>query len=123
LARISSQEIGVAGALEFARSHGGAALRQLNYRERAEVLGKIAEVMTANREEYFRISLLNSGATQADASFDVDGAIYTMKYYAKIGKALGESKMLKEGAVLSLSKRASSRHNTSRAVQGRRRLH
>src|SRR6266446_6215234 len=104
LARISSQEIGVGAALEFARSHGGAALRQQTYRERAEVLGKIAEVMTANREEYFRISLLNSGATQADASFDVDGAIYTMKYYAKIGKALGESKMLKEGAVLSLSK-------------------
>ena len=89
LARVSSQEIGVAAALEFARSHGGAALRQLNYRERAEVLGKIAEVMTANREEYFRISLLNSGATQADASFDVDGAIYTMKNYAKIGKAQG----------------------------------
>src|SRR5882724_7533597 len=104
LARISSQEIGIAAALEFARSHGGAALRQLTYRERAEVLGKIAEVMTANREEYFRISLLNSGATQADAAFDVDGAIYTMKYYAKIGKTLGDSKMLKEGAVLPLSK-------------------
>src|SRR3989449_10215565 len=104
LARISSQEIGVAGALEFARSHGGAALRQLNYRERAEVLGKIAEAMAANREEYFRISLLNCGATQADASFDVDGAIYTMKYYAKIGRALAEGKMLKEGAVVPLSK-------------------
>src|SRR5712664_4032320 len=63
LARISSQEIGIAAALEFARSHGGAALRQLTYRERAEVLGKIAEVMTANREEYFRISLLNSRAS------------------------------------------------------------
>jgi len=104
LARISSQEIGVAAALEFARSHGGAALRQLTYRERAEILGKIAEVMTANRDEYFRISLLNSGATQADAAFDVDGAIYTMKYYAKIGKTLGDSQMLKEGAALPLSK-------------------
>src|SRR6266403_588298 len=104
LARISSQEIGVAAALEFARSHGGAALRQLNYRERAEALGKIAEVMTANRDEYFRISLLNLGANQADASFDVDGAIYTMKYYAKIGKTLAEGKMLKEGAQIPLSK-------------------
>src|SRR5205807_4987794 len=43
-------------------------------------------------------------ATQADASFDVDGALYTMKYYAKIGRALAEGKMLKEGAPLSLSK-------------------
>jgi len=47
---------------------------------------------------YFRLSLLNLGATQADASFDVDGAIYTMKYYSKIGRALAEGKMLKEGA-------------------------
>lgn len=104
LARISSQEIGIAGTLEYARTKGGAALRQLNYRERSELLAKIAEVMTANRDEYFRISLLNSGTTQTDGAFDIDGAIYTMKYYAKIGKALAESKMLKEGAVVSISK-------------------
>jgi 3,4-dehydroadipyl-CoA semialdehyde dehydrogenase len=104
LTRISSQGLDVGAALEFARSQGGAALRQQSYRERSELLAKIAEVMTANRDEYFRISLLNSGTTQADASFDVDGAIYTMKYYAKIGKTLAESKMLKEGAVVSISK-------------------
>src|SRR5246127_37489 len=68
------------------------------------MLGKIGEVLTANRDEYFRLSLLNLGATAADASFDVDGALYTMKYYAKIGRALAEGNMLKEGASLSLSK-------------------
>jgi len=88
LARISSQEIAVAAALEYTRTKGGMALRQLNYRERSELLVKIAEVMTANRDEYFRISLLNSGTTQTDGAFDIDGAIYTMKYYGKIGKAL-----------------------------------
>ena len=104
LVRISSQGLDLGAALEFARSHGGAALRQETYRQRAERLGKIAEVMTANRDEYFRISLLNSGTTQADASFDVDGAIFTMKYYAKVGKTLTDWKMLKEGAVVALSK-------------------
>jgi 3,4-dehydroadipyl-CoA semialdehyde dehydrogenase len=104
LARISSQGVDVKGALEFACSKGGAALRQSSYRERADLLAKIADVLTANRDEYFRLSLLNSGATQADASFDVDGAIYTMKYYAKAGRGLAEGKMLKEGAVLPLSK-------------------
>jgi 3,4-dehydroadipyl-CoA semialdehyde dehydrogenase len=44
------------------------------------------------------------GANQADASFDVDGAIYMMKYYAKIGQALAEGKILKEGAPVSISK-------------------
>src|SRR6202521_1868404 len=104
LARISSQDIDLNAALEFARSQGGPALRQLTYAQRADLLAKIADVLTANRDEYFRISLLSSGATQADASFDVDGGIYTMKYYAKLGRTLAEGKMLKEGALVSLSK-------------------
>ena len=104
LARISSQGIDFAAALEFARSEGGAALRAMSYGERAALLGKMADVLAANRDEYFRISLLNLGANAADASFDVDGAIYTMKYYAKIGQALAEGRLLKEGAKVSISK-------------------
>ncbi len=104
LASISSQGIDLEPGLQFARAYGGPALRQLTYIQRAELLGKIADVLAANREEYFRLSLLNLGATQADASFDVDGAIYTVKYYAKIGRALAEGKMLKEGASIALSK-------------------
>lgn len=104
LARISSDGVDLKAALEFARSQGGPALRELTYTQRADLLARIGELLTANRDEYFRLSLLNLGATQADASFDVDGALYTIKYYAKIGRALAEGKMLKEGAPVSLSK-------------------
>jgi 3,4-dehydroadipyl-CoA semialdehyde dehydrogenase len=104
LVRISSQGIDVGAALEFARREGGPALRELSYAQRADLLAKMAEVFAANRDEYFRLSLLNLGANQADASFDVDGAIYTVKYYAKIGRALGERKILKDGAQIPLSK-------------------
>ena len=104
LANISSQGVNLEAALAFARTQGAPALRQLTYIQRAELLAKIADVLAANRHEYFRLSLLNLGANQADASFDVDGAIYTMKYYAKIGRALANGKMLKEGAQISLSK-------------------
>ena len=104
LANISSQGVDLEAALAFARTHGAPALRRLSYAQRAELLAKIAEVLAANRDEYFRLSLLNLGANQADASFDVDGAIYTMKYYAKIGRALADRKMLKEGAPIALSK-------------------
>jgi 3,4-dehydroadipyl-CoA semialdehyde dehydrogenase len=104
LAQISSQGIDIKAALDFARTEGGAALRAMTYRERADLLAKAAETLAANRDEYFRISLLNLGANAADASFDVDGAIYTMKYYAKIGQALADGKFLKEGAQLPLSK-------------------
>src|SRR6266852_2887867 len=104
LARISSQGANIEAALAFARTQGGPALRQLTYARRAEMLAKIADTLAANRDEYFRLSLLNLGANQADASFDVDGAIYTMKYYAKIGRALADGKMLKEGAPVPLSR-------------------
>jgi 3,4-dehydroadipyl-CoA semialdehyde dehydrogenase len=104
LARISSTGLDLQAALAFARSQGGPALRQLTYAQRAELLAKISDVLAANRDEYFRLSLLNLGATQADASFDVDGAIYTMKYYAKAGRVLAEGKMLKEGTLIPLSK-------------------
>jgi 3,4-dehydroadipyl-CoA semialdehyde dehydrogenase len=104
LVRVSSQGVDLEAALQFARAHGGPALRQLTYIQRAELLAKIADALAANRDEYFRLSLVNLGATQADASFDVDGAIYTMKYYAKIGRALAEGKILKEGASIALSK-------------------
>ncbi len=104
LARISSQEIDVRAALDYARQQGVPALQSMTYGQRADLLAKIGDVLTANRDEYFRISLLNSGANQADASFDVDGALYTMKFFAKIGRPLGEGKILKEGAVLPLSK-------------------
>src|SRR5713101_4307688 len=104
LASISSQGVNLEAALAFARTNGGPALRQLSYAQRAELLAKISEALAANRDEYFRLSLLNLGANQADASFDVDGAIYTVKYYAKIGRALAEGKMLKEGALVPLSK-------------------
>src|SRR6266481_3247966 len=104
LARISSQGVVLAEALAFARIKAPPALRQLTFAQRAEMPGNIVEVLAASRDEYFRLSLLNLGANQADASFDVDGAIYTMKYYAKIGRALAEGKMLKEGARIPLSK-------------------
>jgi 3,4-dehydroadipyl-CoA semialdehyde dehydrogenase len=104
LVRISSSGVDVESALAYARSDGGVALRGLTYVQRAELLAKIGDVLTTNRDEYFRISLLNSGTTQADASFDVDGAIYTIKYYAKIGRTLEDKQVLKEGANVSLSK-------------------
>src|SRR5215813_12108231 len=83
LARVSSAGVRYAEALQYARTVGGPALRALTYGQRAALLGRVADVLSANRDEYFRISLENAGATKTDAAFDVDGAIYTLKHYAK----------------------------------------
>lgn len=103
LATASSAGLDLGAALKFARSEGNTALQKFTYKERAEMLGKIAEVLTAKRAEYFDISRQNQGATEGDASFDVDGATYTLKQYAKWGAAL-EGRLIKDGAAIGLSK-------------------
>lgn len=103
VATITAARVDLRQALEYSRKTGGAALRSLNYAERAALLAKIADVLAANRTKYFDISKQNSGATEADASFDVDGAVYTLKYYAKAAASLSGTR-IKDGARIPLAK-------------------
>ncbi|APR03964.1 3,4-dehydroadipyl-CoA semialdehyde dehydrogenase [Thauera chlorobenzoica] len=104
LVTVSSDGLDLAAALEFSRREGGAALRAMTYAARAAMLGGVAEVLQAKRADYFDISLRNSGATEADAGFDVDGAIFTLKSYARAGKVLGAARCLREGGRVALAK-------------------
>lgn len=103
LATASSEGLDLKAALEFSRMNGRPALQKMTYAERAALLGKIVDVLAAKRGDYFEISRKNLGATEADASFDVDGATYTIKQYAKWGGQL-QGKMLRDGAAAPLSK-------------------
>src|SRR5690242_8601471 len=98
LAHASSEGLDLAQALEFSRERGSRGLQRLAYQQRAELLSKIAEVLTGHRDEYYEICLRNMGATRSDAAFDVEGAIYTLKQYAKAGQAL-HGQMIKDGAL------------------------
>ncbi|OGA48283.1 MAG: phenylacetic acid degradation bifunctional protein PaaZ [Betaproteobacteria bacterium RIFCSPLOWO2_12_FULL_63_13] len=104
LARASTESIDFAGALEYGRHKGGPVLRALSYAERAGLLKSIAEVLSANRKTYLDIALANSGSPEGDASIDIDGAIFTLKYYARIGAALGGGSYLKDGELVRLAK-------------------
>jgi 3,4-dehydroadipyl-CoA semialdehyde dehydrogenase len=104
LARASSEGIDLAQALGYARQVGGAALRALSYAERAELLAKIAGVLTAKRTTYQEIALANSGSPAGDAAIDIDGAIFTLKYYAGAAAPLGAARYLKDGGLIRLGK-------------------
>jgi 3,4-dehydroadipyl-CoA semialdehyde dehydrogenase len=104
LARASSEGTDYAAALDYARRVGGPALRALTYSQRARLLGQIADVLTANRDAYYQIALENSGSPRADAAVDIDGAIFTLKYFAREGASLGENKVLREGSLARLGK-------------------
>jgi len=104
LARASSDGVDYATALAYSRATGGPALRALTYAQRAALLGRIADVLVANRDAYYDIALQNSGSPKGDAAIDIDGAIFTLKYYAKEGSTLGQSTLLREGALARLGK-------------------
>ncbi|MDR3748552.1 MAG: 3,4-dehydroadipyl-CoA semialdehyde dehydrogenase [Acidobacteriota bacterium] len=105
-ARASSKGLDLKAALEYSRNVGGPALRKLSFAQRAELLGKIADALAARRDEWFEISRRNSGNTKTDAAIDVDGAIGTVKFFAKLGGKLGDAHLLCDGGPTRLARDA-----------------
>ncbi|MCL2657934.1 MAG: 3,4-dehydroadipyl-CoA semialdehyde dehydrogenase [Betaproteobacteria bacterium] len=104
LARVDASGLDLIGGFAFARERGGAALRELTYPQRSEMLAAIAKVLQANRDAYFDIATANSGTVKNDSAVDIDGAIYTLGTYAKLGQSLGDRRYLLDGAAASLAK-------------------
>ncbi|MEY8876805.1 MAG: 3,4-dehydroadipyl-CoA semialdehyde dehydrogenase [Leptothrix sp. (in: b-proteobacteria)] len=104
LVRVDAGGLDLAAGFDFARRQGGAALRALSYRQRAGLLGAVVKVLQANRDAYYEIATANSGTVKNDSAVDIDGAIYTLGVYAKLGDALGDSRVLLDGEVTSLAK-------------------
>lgn len=104
LVRIDSTGLDLAEGFKFAREQGGAALRALSYRERAALLGAIVKCLQANRDAYYEISTANSGTVKNDTAVDVDGGIFTLSSYAKLGETLGDRRYLLDGELARLGK-------------------
>jgi len=104
LAWASSTGLNLKAALDYSRDVGGSELRKLTYAQRAELLGKVADLLATRRDEWYEIARKNSGNTKADAAIDVDGSIGTLKYFAKIGTKLGDAHMLRDGVPMRLAR-------------------
>lgn len=104
LATVSADGLDMVSAYAFAREKGGAALRALGYAQRAELLSAIVKVLQANRDKYFEISLKNSGTVQNDSAVDVDGGIYTLSYYAKLGSKMTAKSLMADGTADALAR-------------------
>lgn len=104
LVRVDATGLDLAAGFEFARRQAGAALRALSYRERAALLGAVVKVLQAKRERYFEIATANSGTVKNDSAVDIDGGIYTLSTYAKLGEALGDRRHRLDGEAARLAK-------------------
>ncbi|MBT8491640.1 MAG: 3,4-dehydroadipyl-CoA semialdehyde dehydrogenase [Deltaproteobacteria bacterium] len=97
LAQTSTAGLDLGDAMRFARDRGGAALRELTFAQRGELLARLAKALTDNREELLSLATDNGGNTRKDAKFDVDGASFTLAHYAELGKELGDCRVLADG--------------------------
>ena len=85
VAYTSTQGLDLGSALAFARDRGGSGLRELSFAQRGEMLAKMASAIHDFRDEFLDLATLNGGNTRSDAKFDVDGATFTLSWYAKLG--------------------------------------
>ena len=104
LVRVDATGLDLPAAFAFAREQGGAALRALSYRQRAAMLAAAGKVLQANRDAYYEIATANSGTVKNDSAVDIDGGLFTLGTYAKLGDALGERQHLLDGELARLGK-------------------
>lgn len=112
IAEASTEGLDMAGALDWARTVGGPALRKLSFAERGAICKKLADAIVAHRDELLLLGMANAGNTRSDAKFDVDGASATFAYYAELCKSLGDAHYLVDGEPIPLgrSSRLSGQH-------------
>ena len=104
VARVSSAGIDRGAALDYGRSVGGPALRELTFHQRAALLKALGLLLREHRQEMYALSA-RTGATLGDSKFDIDGGIGVLLSYAsKAKRELPNDTILAEGAVEPLGK-------------------
>ena len=104
VARVSSAGVDLAAALDHGRSAGGPALRELTFHQRAAQLKALGSMLRGHRDELYALSA-RTGATLADARFDVDGGIGVLLSYAsRARRELPNSRVYVEGPPEALGK-------------------
>ena len=104
LVKVDATGLDLPSAFEFARQQGTCALREKTYQERAQMLQAILEVLQANKNRYYEISMANSGTVKNDSAVDVEGGLFTLGFYAKLGQSLGNRNFLLDGELARLAK-------------------
>ncbi len=104
LVRVDAGGLDLAAGFAHARHQGGAALRALTYRQRGELLAAAVKVLQAHRDAYYDIATANSGTVRNDSAVDIDGAIFTLGHYAKLGETLGDQRWMPDGEPARLGK-------------------
>ena len=104
LVRVDATGLDLRAGFNFARDSGGRALRAMSYRRRGAMLAAVVKVLQSHRDSYYDIATANSGTVKSDSGVDIDGGIYTLSSYAKLGEQLGDRHFLLDGEPVALAK-------------------
>ena len=85
IARAGNDSLDMGAMHAHARDVGGPALRRLTFHDRARMLKALALHLTAHKQALYDLSF-DTGATQADHAFDIDGGIGTLFVFAAKGR-------------------------------------
>ena len=96
-------------------------MRELTYATARRPSCRHRKLLQAKRDDYYAIATANSGTTRNDSAVDIDGGIFTLSYYAKLGASLGDVHALRDGNAVSLSKDQSFRVAARAHADARRR--
>ncbi len=85
IARVSSEGIDLAGALDYARTVGQASLGELTFPQRAMLLKQMGQALTERKQELYELSK-RAGSTVRDSGADIDGGIGVLFTYSGKGR-------------------------------------
>ncbi len=101
---ISSRGIDMGAVLDYGRTVGGPALRELTFHQRAAQLKSLGLFLREHRDELYALSA-RTGATLFDSKFDIDGGIGVLLSYASKGRReLPDGRVLLDGEAEALGK-------------------
>ena len=104
IARVSTDGIDLAGALNYARDVGQRSLGALTFHQRALLLKQFAQELTSRKTELYELAK-TAGATERDSMIDVDGGIGVLFTYSSKGRReLPNARAILDGPVEQLSK-------------------
>ena len=103
IGEISSKGLDYAAMLEYAKKHGGQALRKMTFQERGRMLKALALHLMANKEKYYQVSAW-TGATRVDSWIDIEGGIGNLFANASLRRQFPDLPYYVDGTAAALSK-------------------
>ncbi|MCM2561461.1 phenylacetic acid degradation bifunctional protein PaaZ [Lutimaribacter sp. EGI FJ00015] len=104
IARAGDAALDFAAMLEWAKTRGGPALREITFHQRAKMLKALAGYLDSRKEELYALNPM-TGATRRDGWVDIDGGIGTMFLFASKGRReMPEGQVYIDGEIEQLSR-------------------